>query len=146
MKNKIIYLLDLNQSEITKEILSLHLNSHNVSLVPVCINDLILITKKECPTVVCISESIESTKQIENLMGRYLKYALLNKKINLIEVVSGRNYSPLLDKMRNYHQFQLPMSYLKLADSIVKSIREFLKVNSAWPGGKRSRVSIKSLM
>ena len=146
MNKSIVYLLDFNQSDSTKEILGLHLNAHNVFLVPISVKDLFLVTKKECPTIICIINSMNAAKELKRLKNKFFKYALLNKKINLIEVESGRACDPLFEKMRNYHQYHLPMSYLKLADSIIKSMREFLKVNMSWPGGKRSRVSIKSLM
>ena len=146
MKKNIVYLLDFNQSNLTKEVLGLHLNSHNILLVPLSPKDLILVAKKECATVLCLGSSLKFNKELKLLKKRFFKYALLNKKMNLIEVSSEKMRDSLFEKMRNYHHYSLPISYMKLAEEIVKSTREFLKFNMSWPGGKRARVSIDILM
>ncbi len=145
MKEKILYLLDYNLEDSLKISLCLHLQAHNFILVPVNNLNLDYISYKERGTLVCIGNSVKSIRKIRELKRKYFKYALLSKKINLIEFNYNLQKDAIWGQIRNYHCYSLPIDFLKMSEQISKSYHEFLKINSKWPGGRRSKLSIKQL-
>ena len=126
-----------------KYTLSLHLKSHGFILIPIPNESLDYFLSKGQKTIICLSNSVRSVVKIQKLKKKFFKYALLNKKINLIEFTYSLNRDSIWGQLRNYHSYSLPISYIKLSEQVTKSYHEFLKINSKWPGGRRSKLSIK---
>jgi len=143
---KILYILDLNLEDSAKVNLGLHLRSYGFTLVPISKKDLNHFIGKGQKTIICLSNSLQSIKEVAELKRRFFKIALLNKKINLIEFSYFLGKDSIWGQMRNYHCYGLPSDYIKISEQISKSYHEFLKVNSKWPGGRRSKLSIKNLL
>ena len=132
MKEKVLYLLDYNLEESLKYTLSLHLKSHGFILIPISNESLDYFLGKGQKTILCLSNSMRSINEIQKLKKRYFKYALLNKKINLIEFSYSLNRDSIWGQLRNYHCYSLPIDFIKLSEQVTKSYHEFLKINSKW--------------
>ena len=145
MKEKILYIFDYNLEESFKITLSIHLKSHGFILVPVPRLNMDYFSEKGQKTIICVCNSMRSIREIRDLKKRYFKYALLNKKISLIEFSFNFRKDSIWGQMRNYHCYSLPVDYMKMSEQISKSYHEFLKLNSKWPGGRRSKLSMKNL-
>ena len=111
VKEKVLYLLDYNLEESLKYALSLHLKSHGFILIPISNESLDYFLSKGQKTILCLSNSMRSINEIQKLKKRYFKYALLNKKINLIEFSYSLNRDSIWGQLRNYHCYSLPIDF-----------------------------------
>lgn len=146
MDTKIVFLFDVNLSNETKELLSIHLRSYGITLVPVTEFGIKNILKRATPTIICLSSTLEAIQKIERVKQKYFKLALINKKINIIDFCYNIKRDATWAQIQNYHCYGLPMEFSRIAEAVAKSYIEFLKINSRWPGGRRTRVPLKKMI
>ena len=73
MDTKIVFLFDVNLSNETKELLSIHLRSYGITLVPVTEFGIKNILKRATPTIICLSSTLEAIQKIERVKQKYFK-------------------------------------------------------------------------
>jgi hypothetical protein len=140
--NYIFYLQTKTELDYSFIELSDILSKFNISLLPVTVEDLRIISKNTKIHLVVLRKDLSTHFAFNDLRTKFLDLALISNRINLCDVSSFSTIeiAGKCEKAENYRFINLPASFKQIAMTLALDYFKEKNKTDEWPGGRRAKL------